>query len=123
MKRLVATTGTMTLIALLASLAGCSTPKQQDTQMCDISSARSEMQIEVRWYDPNDPSGAVTRFEWREYGKYNNPDEGWVPHEGHPEESDKPYSYRETEDKGKIACDDKAASPVHEYSEKIFVKK
>lgn len=115
---------TLTVAASLTLLTGCGAPN-----MCDTNHTFQETRIEVRNYQaghyqqnygmrpclnadgsmnmcPYDDSIWVQgHFEWREQGKHDNPDEGWVQENEDLKESDTGYSYKKTSDWDQIVCD------------------
>lgn len=115
---------TLTVAASLTLLTGCGAPN-----MCDTNHTFQETRIEVRNYQAghyqqnygmrpclnadgsmnmcpyDDTIWAQGHFEWREQGKYDNPDEGWVQENEDLKESDTGYSYKKTSDWDQIVCD------------------
>ena len=115
---------TLTVAASLTLLTGCGAPN-----MCDTNHSFQETRIEVRNYQAghyqqnygmrpclnadgsmnmcpyDDTIWVQGHFEWREQGKYDNPDEGWVQENEDLKESDTGYSYKKTSDWDQIVCD------------------
>lgn len=115
---------TLTVAASLTLLTGCGAPN-----MCDTNHSFQETRIEVRNYQAGhyqqnygmrpclNADGSMNmcpyydtiwvqgHFEWREQGKYDNPDEGWVQENEDLKESDTGYSYKKTSDWDQIVCD------------------
>lgn len=115
---------TLTVAASLTLLTGCGAPN-----MCDTNHTFQETRIEVRNYQAghyqqnygmrpclnadgsmnmcpyDDTIWVKGHFEWREQGKYDNPDEGWVQENEDLKESDTGYSYKKTSDWDQIVCD------------------
>lgn len=115
---------TLTVAALLTLLTGCGAPNR-----CDTSHSFQDTRIEVRNYQAGhyqqnygmrpclNPDGSMNmcpyddtiwvqgHFEWREQGKYDDPDEGWVQENEDLKESDTGYSYKKTSDWDQIVCD------------------
>lgn len=115
---------TLTVAASLTLLTGCGAPNT-----CDTNHSFQETRIEVRNYQAGHyqqnygmrpcltPDGSMNmcpyddtiwvqgHFEWREQGKYSNPDEGWVQENEDLKESDTGYSYKKTSDWDQIVCD------------------
>lgn len=115
---------TLTVAASLTLLTGCGAPN-----MCDTNHSFQETRIEVRNYQAghyqqnygmrpclnadgsmnmcpyDDTIWVQGHFEWREQGKYSNPDEGWVQENEDLKESDTGYSYKKTSDWDQIVCD------------------
>jgi hypothetical protein len=52
-------------------------------------------------------------FEWREQGKYDNPDEGWTKEDGDPKETDTGYSYNKVSDWDQVVCDGRNEHQEH----------
>ena len=115
---------TLTVAASLTLLTGCGAPN-----MCDTNHTFQETRTEVRNYQAghyqqnygmrpclnadgsmnmcpyDDTIWVQGHFEWREQGKYDNPDEGWVQENEDLKESDTGYSYKKTSDWDQIVCD------------------
>ena len=115
---------TLTVAASLTLLTGCGAPN-----MCDTNHSFQETRIEVRNYQAghyqqnygmrpclnadgsmnmcpyDDTIWVQGHFEWREQGKHDNPDEGWVQENEDLKESDTGYSYKKTSDWDQIVCD------------------
>lgn len=115
---------TLTVAASLTLLTGCGAPN-----MCDTNHSFQETRIEVRNYQAghyqqnygmrpclntdgsmnmcpyDDTIWVQGHFEWREQGKYGNPDEGWVQENEDLKESDTGYSYKKTSDWDQVVCD------------------
>lgn len=115
---------TLTVAASLTLLTGCGAPN-----MCDTNHTFQETRIEVRNYQAghyqqnygmrpclnadgsmnmcpyDDTIWVQGHFEWREQGKHDNPDEGWVQENEDLKESDTGYSYKKTSDWDQIVCD------------------
>lgn len=115
---------TLTVAASLTLLTGCGAPN-----MCDTNHSFQETRIEVRNYQTghyqqnygmrpclnadgsmnmcpyDDTIWVQGHFEWREQGKYGNPDEGWVQENEDLKESDTGYSYKKTSDWDQSVCD------------------
>ena len=115
---------TLTVAASLTLLTGCGAPN-----MCDTNHSFQETRIEVRNYQAghyqqnygmrpclnadgsmnmcpyDDTIWVQGHFEWREQGKYDNPDEGCVQENEDLKESDTGYSYKKTSDWDQIVCD------------------
>lgn len=115
---------TLTVAASLTLLTGCGSPNT-----CDTNHSFQETRIEVRNYQAghyqqnygmrpclnadgsmnmcpyDDTIWVQGHFEWREQGKYDNPNEGWVQENEDLKESDTGYSYKKTSDWDQVVCD------------------
>lgn len=140
---------TLTVAASLTLLTGCGAPNT-----CDTNHSFQETRIEVRNYQAghyqqnygmrpclnadgsmnmcpyDDTIWVQGHFEWREQGKYGNPDEGWVQENEDLKESDTGYSYKKTSDWDQSVCDgrDEHSSrngevTGHTHLEELYIQK
>ena len=140
---------TLTVTASLTLLTGCGAPNT-----CDTNHSFQETRIEVRNYQAGhyqqnygmrpclNPDGSMNmcpyddtiwvqgHFEWREQGKYSNPDEGWVQENEDLKESDTGYSYKKTSDWDQIVCDGRDENSSrngevtgHTHLEEFYIQK
>lgn len=121
----------LTALSLFA-LTGCMAPNT-----CDTNHSFQETRIEVRnyhagyYYDVHEMRPCLNAdntmnmcpydstewmpgdFEWREQGKYDNPDEGWTKEDGDPKETDTGYSYNKVSDWDQVVCDGRNEHQEH----------
>ena len=105
---------TLSTLAAITILTGCTAPNT-----CDTNHTSQETRIETRNYEAG-------HFEWREQGKYNNPNEGWVTENNDPKETNTGYSYKKTMGWDKITCNseqDNGKIVEHAHLDEFYIQK
>ena len=136
---------TLVALATVTLLTGCATPTT-----CDTNHSFQETRIEIRNYETGyfqgdygmrpclNPDGSMNmcpyddtiwvqgHFEWREQGKYDNPNEGWVTENNDPKETNTGYSYKKTMGWDKITCNneqDNGKIVEHAHRDEFYIQK